>query len=162
VDVVQPIQQSKGKNLGSCNITLMPWSPFPCRYAPSKAEGVPHQQADYCFNSGSPSGHAKGGDAESLAVNLTTDGYNNLFFGRLPRNLYDLCPGGWDAGEQKVRQLLLTVEFRLASGRQFDRMYSLQIGHAVVSVLASKHWMSGAHQPGKVTVGYGPDTELFP
>jgi hypothetical protein len=33
----------------------------------------------------------------------------------------------------QVEALLLTIEFRLASGRQFDRTYSFQIGHAVVS-----------------------------
>jgi hypothetical protein len=33
-------------------------------------------------------------------------------------------------------QVLLTLDFRVAAGRQFDRTYVLQIGQAVVSVCA--------------------------
>jgi hypothetical protein len=103
----------------------MPWSAFPCAFDADKYTGVAGQPSDLCYTNGNMVDAELGG--ASLATNLTTDGYNNLFYGVLPQQL---CEG---VGMPHVEALLLTVDFRLASGRQFDRTYSFQIGHAVVS-----------------------------
>jgi hypothetical protein len=103
----------------------MPWSAFPCAFDATKYSGVPDQPSDLCYTDSNTLSQELG--AASLATNLTTDGYNNLFYGVLPQQLCD----GVDVPQ--VEALLLTIEFRLASGRQFDRTYSFQIGHAVVS-----------------------------
>jgi hypothetical protein len=103
----------------------MPWSAFPCAFDASKYSGVPDQPSDLCYTDSSTLSQQLG--ATSLATNLTTDGYNNLFYGVLPQQL---CDG---VEVPQVEALLLTIEFRLASGRQFDRTYSFQIGHVVVS-----------------------------
>ncbi|KAI8474167.1 MAG: hypothetical protein J3K34DRAFT_456983 [Monoraphidium minutum] len=134
VDVAAPPRRPHGAGLDACNVTLVPWSPFPCRFDAARAEGVPSQPSDLCYS--------------GAAANLTTDGYYNYYTARLPAGAYTaaaLCPRGWAGGAAgggkggggggaRVRRLMLTVEFRLAAGRQFDRMYSLQIGAAVAAL----------------------------
>lgn len=124
VDVVHQPQPPDDATLSSCSIILMPWSPFPCTYD-SKYSGIPGQKTQYCYTDSSKAGWEMG--PNELSTNLTTDGYTNLFFGVLPQQL---CSG---VQNPDVVQLLLTTEFRIATGRQFDRTYTFQIGHAVVS-----------------------------
>lgn len=123
----------------------MHWSPFPCSYDPEQYVGIPGQPTDVCYSDSAA--------APPLARSLTTDGYNNLFHGVLPSSWEQLCNdgdtdggavgdadsssgSGWAAPgpSPQVEQLLLTVRFRIARGRQFDRTYSFQLGSAVVSI----------------------------
>jgi hypothetical protein len=127
VDVVRQPDPPRGDGISSCSVTLMPWSAFPCAFDAAKYSGVPGQPSDLCYTDNSALTGELG--ATNLATNLTTDGYNNLFYGVLPQQL---CDG---VEVPHVEALLLTVDFRLASGRQFDRTYSFQIGQAVVSNL---------------------------
>jgi hypothetical protein len=127
VDVVRQPDPPTGDDISSCSVSLMPWSAFPCAFDAAKYSGVPDQPSDLCYTDRNTLSQEP--RAASLATNLTTDGYNNLFYGVLPQQL---CDG---VEVPHIEALLLTIEFRLASGRQFDRTYSFQIGHAVVSNL---------------------------
>lgn len=113
-------------DISSCTVNLMPWSAFPCAFDADQYAGLPGQASDLCYTNNSEVDAALGPSA--LARNLTTDGYINLFYGVLPQQL---CHG---IEVPQVESLLLNVDFRLATGRQFDRTYSFQIGHAVVSM----------------------------
>lgn len=120
VDVTRVPQPPTGLDISSCSHELMPWSPFPCTYNTRVSRGIPGQPTNLCYKSLKPSN-------ANLAVNLTTDGYQNLYFGSMPDQL---C-----SQSNKAVKMLLTLDFRLAAGRQFDRIYSFQIGRAVVSVV---------------------------
>ncbi|KAF8056397.1 Peptide-N4-(N-acetyl-beta-glucosaminyl)asparagine amidase A [Scenedesmus sp. PABB004] len=104
IDVVQPVLPPAGE---SCSDVLMPWAPFPCTFDANRSTGVPGQPTDLC------------------GAGFSTDGYTNLFRGFMPDRL---CSGG-----AAVDKLLLTVDFRVANGRQFDRTYSYQFGSAVAA-----------------------------
>ncbi len=99
----------------------MPWSPFPCSFSAASFTGVPGQRSNFCYSSG---------EAGALTANLSTNGYNNLFYGSLP-DANEIC--GIRGDRARLVKMLLTVEFRLAAGRQFDRTYSFQVGDVVVS-----------------------------
>lgn len=155
VDVaLTPVQAPTGDDVASCSVTLMPWSPFPCTYNTGTYKGVEGQnQTNYCYSK-----HTKPDlPGFEFATDLTTDGYSNLFHGVLP----DVpCARGFSSsgssassplkqqpsnhvgaaatGQQPgyglhFSKVLLTVNFRVAAGRQFDRTFSFQIGRAVVS-----------------------------
>ncbi|WIA17670.1 hypothetical protein OEZ85_014473 [Tetradesmus obliquus] len=125
VDVVRQPDPPTALDISSCTVNLMPWSAFPCAFDADQYAGLPGQASDLCYTNNSEVDAALGPSA--LARNLTTDGYNNLFYGVLPQQL---CHG---IEVPQVESLLLNVDFRLATGRQFDRTYSFQIGHAVAA-----------------------------
>jgi len=122
IDVVRPTPAPDAHGIGACNVTLMPWSPFPCSYNADAYTGVAGQRSNHCYG---------GGEGGALTANLSTNGYTNLFYGVLPARTDRLCGEGWTDKTRLVR-MLLTIDFRLAAGRQFDRTYSFQIGNAVV------------------------------
>jgi hypothetical protein len=122
LDVSPQPARPAGKGVRSCNVTLMNWSPFPCRFDANASTGLPGQKSNFCYTSG---------EGTKWAAKLATDGYSNVFEGYMPVDAAAPCEG-W-AGSSRVERMLLHVDFRLAPGRQFDRTYSFQIGDAVVS-----------------------------
>ena len=145
VDVAEvPPQIPTGAGVSSCSVTLMPWSPFPCTYNTAAYTGVEGQnKTSWCYSqSGKPQQQGY-----ELARDLVTDGYTNLFHGWLPDAPCDVS-GSDGTGSSSSRRrsmdggpgygrhftkVLLTMNFRVAAGRQFDRTYWFQIGRAVVS-----------------------------
>lgn len=119
-------------------------------------KGVEGQnKTNWCYSQRSKPAGAEYANARDLV----TDGYNNYFYGTLPDTP---CGGGSHVQRSPSQQgsgagsrgatgsgptqlagygrhfskILLTVNFRVAAGRQFDRTYWFQIGRAVVSALA--------------------------
>jgi hypothetical protein len=148
IDVSRPVARPEGPGACSCQLTLMPWSPFPCSFDAAAYYGLPgHNVSSLCYSDpskgelrsaaagvrqpGPAERGAPGSSAFALARSLTTDGYLNLFHGSMPSDLAAAC-GDAAAGGGRPERLLLRFDFRLAAGRQFDRTYSFQIGHAVV------------------------------
>lgn len=155
-----PIRTPSGDGVASCSVTLMPWSPFPCTYSTEAFKGVEGQnKTSWCYSKHSKSAAA----AYDNARDLTTDGYTNLFHGALPdtpcgdgstgssrtaasgrqqqagsgSNSRPATPAPAAARpgySHKFTRVLLTVNFRVAAGRQFDRTFAFQIGRVVVSV----------------------------
>jgi hypothetical protein len=128
--------------MSSCSITLMPWSPFPCTYNTAAYTGVEGQNK----TSGCYSQHSKPQQqGYELARDLVTDGYTNLFHGWLPDAPCDVSSSSGSSNSSRKSmaegpgygrhfiKVLLTLDFRVAAGRQFDRTYWFQIGRAVVS-----------------------------
>jgi hypothetical protein len=140
-----------GKGVRSCNVTLMNWSPFPCRFDTNASTGVAGQQSNFCYSSG---------EGTQWAARLTTDGYTNTFSGYVPVDASEPC-GAAGAGS-RVERLLLHVDFRLAPGRQYDRTYFFQIGDVVVGgafwyqILRLQPWRgplcAGAPRPSHATL----------
>jgi hypothetical protein len=137
VDVVRQPDPPTAADISSCSVSLMPWSAFPCAFDADKYTGLPGQASSLCYNDSSKAAVELG--PAIFATNLTTDGYINLFYGVLPQQL---CDG---IEVPHVEALLITIDFRLASGRQFDRTYSFQIGHAVVRMSVMLCLMIGWH-----------------
>lgn len=135
MDVVPPVIAPSGKGVEACTTELMPWSAFPCSYDPTTSYGIPGQPVSYCYNVTNGTGPRPApvpepGFDESLATSLTTDGYNNIYIGRLPERA--LC-GPVNRAGSSIIALHLVIEFRIASGRQFDRTYTMQLGDAVAA-----------------------------
>lgn len=116
-------QHPDGPDISSCSVTLMPWSPFPCAFNTTAYYGIPGQRSSYCYTD--PSHASKDFGPTDLVKNLTTD--YPQFNGFMPQRL---CQG---IEMPEVVKLLLTADFRVAHGRQFDRAYSFLIGQATVS-----------------------------
>lgn len=151
----KPLQPPVGAGVRRCRVTLMPWSAFPCTF---DARAYSGNATNLCYASAAerPSSEPE----FALAQSLTTDGYTNVFAGAMPEQLECTLPAavaampaggagarrgagrqqqagraraGTPAYGRRFRQVLLTLDFRVAAGRQFDRAYVLQIGQAVVS-----------------------------
>lgn len=117
----------------SCNVTLMPWSPFPCRYDATKVYGVPGQKKiDYCYENPSAADPSLGSAGLAQKLKFKLGGADGYFLGLLPSSL---CPGltaGQTAGQTvDVVKLLVNIDFRVASGIQYDRGYMFKIGEAM-------------------------------
>jgi hypothetical protein len=142
VDVAEvPARPSTGDNIASCSVTLMPWSPFPCTYNTAAFSGVEGQnKTNWCFDQHTIP-QEPGFD---YARDLVTDGYSNLYHGWMPdtpcgHSSSSGSSSGSEAGRapgygKHFAKVLLTLTFRVAAGRQFDRTYWFQIGRAVVSI----------------------------
>lgn len=110
----------------SCSVTLMPWSSFPCKYDTEKSYGVPGQaKKDYCYDNPSSADPALGNADLATKLKFKLGGMDGHFIGKMPSSL---CPG---VDNPAVVKLLVKVDFRVASGNQYDRSYVLKIGDAV-------------------------------
>jgi hypothetical protein len=148
VDVAEvPIQTPAGDTVSSCNVTLMPWSPFPCTYNTETYKGVEGQnKTNWCYSK-----QTRPQEPEyEYAQDLQTDGYSNIYHGSMPdtpcgstSSSSSSSSGSSNGGRQAAAaspgygrhfaKVTLTVSFRVAAGRQFDRTYWFQVGKAVVS-----------------------------
>lgn len=137
-----------GHNIASCSATLMPWSPFPCTYSTEVLQGVEGQnKTNWCFDQ-----HTVPQEPGfEYARDLVTDGYSNLYHGWLPdtpcghSGTSSAGSSSSSSGAERApgygkhfAKVLLTLNFRVAAGRQFDRTYWFQIGRAVVSILPNQ------------------------
>jgi hypothetical protein len=119
----------------------MPWSPFPCTYSTEAFKGVEGQnKTNWCFDQHTVPQQP----GFEYARDLVTDGYSNLYHGLMPDkpcgHSSSSSSSGSGAGHapgygKHFVKVLLTLTFRVAAGRQFDRTYWFQIGRAVVSIV---------------------------
>lgn len=118
IDITRPITlMSHGAvSVRKCTAQLLPWSPFPCKFDPSVFNATPGQPTDLC----------------------TKELSNEDFLGTMP-NLDKTC---FPANNKMGRQLLgakLSLNFKVAQGRQYDRSYSMYINNAIVSPIILSH-----------------------
>lgn len=101
----QPIPPSE------CDMPLMHWSPFPCAFDAKQFNGTPGQSSDLC--------------SKALV--------NGQFRAVLPSPLCGPSPTGrMLAWRRQLSRVVLSLRFKVAGGRQFDRTYTMFIGDAVV------------------------------
>jgi hypothetical protein len=82
----------------------------------------------YCYDNPSSADPALGNADLATKLKFKLGGMDGHFIGKLPASL---CPG---VDSPEVVKLLVKVDFRVASGNQYDRSYVLKIGDAVVSM----------------------------
>jgi hypothetical protein len=81
----------------------------------------------YCYKDPSTADPALGSTDLAKKLKYKLGGADGYFLGVLPSTL---CPG---AGSPEVLKILVTIDFRLASGIQYDRSYAFKIGDVMVS-----------------------------
>ena len=117
MDVARPVLRTIDPSSGlgasegaSCQIILMPWSPFPCFYDPARYNGTSDQPSDLC--------------SEELTA-----------LGLFRRKLTDDCFTQLQSAEggDVVPRVRLSLRFKVAEGHQYDRTYTVYINDAVVS-----------------------------
>ena len=100
-----------------CDVPLMRWSPFPCAFDAKQFNGTPGQPSDLC-------------SAELV---------NGQFRAALPSPLCRPPPTGEEkrARRWQLSRVVLSLRFKVADGRQFDRTYTVFIDDAVVGAWAA-------------------------
>ena len=99
-----------GARTQRCTVRLMRWSPFPCSFNASQLIGIPGVPSNLCTNELS----------------------NGQFLGAMP-SLDRACFPSNDKNGRQILSVKLSLRFKVAQGRQFDRTYSMYIKNSVVS-----------------------------
>lgn len=102
------------------------------------------QRCSYCYENPSAADPSLGSAGLAQKLKFKLGGADGYFLGLLPSSL---CPGltaGQTAGQAvDVVKLLVNIDFRVASGIQYDRGYMFKIGEAMVSSCGMDHSQIG-------------------
>lgn len=74
IDVAPPVLPPVGKDVASCSVQLMPWSPFPCSFNTASSFGVEGQPSDLCYTAGGSGAAAAGGGAAAAGSGAAAAG----------------------------------------------------------------------------------------